>query len=90
MDENTWGLQFVRIDVQANEIETLLILKGVSEEYARETFNRIKLEFSENKGEPDCVVDLLDEDDSIVDDFGITLSQAKSIASLLGHSIVTE
>ncbi|MBA9086523.1 hypothetical protein FHR92_003001 [Fontibacillus solani] len=87
MNENTWGLQFVRINIQANEFETLLVLKGVSEEYARETFNRIKSEFSENKGEPDCVVDLLNEDDSIVDDFAITNDQAQTIASLLGHSL---
>ncbi|WP_342436753.1 hypothetical protein NSS79_25985 [Paenibacillus sp. FSL L8-0436] len=65
----------------------MLVLKGVSKEYAKETFNRIKSEFVENKGEPDCVVDLLDEDDSIVDDFAITTAQAKTIASLLGHSI---
>ncbi|WP_438498589.1 hypothetical protein [Paenibacillus sp. IHBB 3054] len=90
MNVDTWGLQFVKINVLKNEFETLLILKGVSEKYAKETFNRIKTEFAGNNGEPDCVVDLLDEDDSIVDDFGITLSQAKSIASLLGHSIAGE
>ncbi|MDH6370572.1 uncharacterized protein with FMN-binding domain [Paenibacillus sp. PastF-3] len=87
MNENTWGLQFVRVNVQDNQFETLLILKGVSEEYAKETFERIKSEFVKNQGEPDCVVDLLNEEDSIVDDFAITLVQAKTIASLLGHSI---
>lgn len=87
MNEQTWGLQFVKVNTEENKFEDLLVLKGVSESYAREIFDRIRTEFTENKGEPDCVVDLLDEGDSIVDDFGITLSQAKSIASLLGHSI---
>lgn len=90
MNADTWGLQFLKINVLQNEFETLLILKGVSEKYAKETFNRIKTEFKENNGEPDCVVDLLDEDDSIVDDFSITINQAKIIASLLGHSIDSE
>jgi hypothetical protein len=88
MNEETWGLQFVKVNTEENKFEDLLVLKGVSESYARETFDRIKAEFTENKGEPECVVDLIDEDDSIVDDFAITISQAKSIASLLGHSIV--
>lgn len=87
MSENTWGIQFVKINTEKNEFETLLALNTGSETKARETFNRIKTEFTENKGEPDCVVDLLDSDDSIIDDFSITITQAKNIASLLGHSI---
>ncbi len=87
MSEQSWGLQFVKINTEKNEFEDLLVLKGVSESYAREVFDRIKTEFAENKSEPDCVVYLLDEDDSIVDDFGITTAQAQTIASLLGHSL---
>ncbi|MNC13534.1 hypothetical protein D3C76_114530 [compost metagenome] len=82
MTYNTWGLQFVKIDTQENEFKTLLALNSGSEEKAWEVFNRIKAEFAENTGEPpDCVIDLLDKDDSIVDDFAITLAQAKTIAS---------
>jgi len=86
-NKNTWGLQFVKINIEDNEFETLLAINCGSEEKARKVFSRIKIEFSENKGEPDCVVDLLDEDDSIVDDFAITTDQAKTIASLLGYVI---
>lgn len=87
MEKNTWGLQFVKINTNDNEFETLLALNSGTEEKARQVFDRIKAEFAENKGEPDCVIDLLDDDDSIVDDFAITTDQAKTIASLLGHSI---
>jgi hypothetical protein len=89
MSEQTWGLRFVKVNTEENVFEDLLILKGVSESYAREVFERIRTEFAENKGEPDCVIDLLDEDNSIVDNFTITLTQAQTIASLLGYSIVT-
>jgi len=79
----------VKINTDDNKFVTLLALNSGSEAKAREVFSRIKAEFAENKGEPDCVVDLLDDDDSIVDDFAITTNQAQTIASLLGHSIRT-
>lgn len=87
MQNNTWGLQFVRINEQ-DEFETLLALNIGSEKKTKEVFDRVKKEFSENKGKPDCLLDLLDNGDSIVDDFAITTDQARSIASLLGHEIV--
>lgn len=87
MDNNTWGLQFVKINTKDNKFETLLALNTGSEAETRAIFDRIKNEFTENKGEPDCIVDLLDADDSIVDDYALTKNQVISIASLLGHKI---
>lgn len=85
--ENTWGLQFVKVNVEENNFETLLGLNMQTEEKTREIFNRIKSEFTESKNEPDCVVDLLDEDDSIVDDYALTMDQVITVASLLGYVV---
>ncbi|GAA4879988.1 hypothetical protein GCM10023310_70220 [Paenibacillus vulneris] len=87
MRQNSWGLQFVKVNVKENEFETLLGLNLESEEKAKEIFNRIKTEFVENKNEPECVVDLLDEDDSIIDDYALTMNQVVTVASLLGYVV---
>jgi hypothetical protein len=87
MENNTWGLQFVKIDIEGDKFDTLLALNIGSETDARASFDRITNEFTENKKEPDCVVDLLDEEDSIIEDYALTSSQVSSIASLLGHKL---
>lgn len=87
MDKNTWGLQFVKIDIEGNKFNTLLALNIGNEIEARVSFDRIRNEFTENKGEPDCIVDLLDENDDIIEDFSLTGSQVISIASLLGYKL---
>lgn len=82
-----WGLAFTRINAKENIIESLLGIGFKSEEYAREVFNRISCEFTENKGDPDMVIDLVDEYDNIIDDFSITSSQGETIARLLGYRL---
>lgn len=84
---NTWGLEFMKIDLQENKIESILGLNMGTEEYTRSVFNKIKNEFAENKGDPEVVIDLLDESDDIIEDFSVTTAQALSISSLLGHTI---
>ncbi|KAA9007322.1 hypothetical protein F4V43_02220 [Paenibacillus spiritus] len=84
---NTWGLVFTKINTVENKFEALLSLNTGTEDETRIIFNRIKNEFSENKGDPEVVIDFVDEDDSIVGDFSITKSQAGKIAGLLGHKL---
>ncbi|QFY85074.1 hypothetical protein [Bacillus subtilis] len=86
-NKNTWGLAFVKVDLEKNKFKQLIALNLGTEEKAREVFDRIKNEFKENKGEPDCVIDLIDEEDSIVDDYRLTENQIVTVASLLGHEI---
>ncbi|PRR87321.1 hypothetical protein [Bacillus atrophaeus] len=86
-NKNTWGLAFVKVDLEKDEFKQLIALNLGTEQKAREVFNRIKDEFKENKGKPDCIIDLIDEDDSIVDDYRLTENQIVTVASLLGHEI---
>ncbi|WP_145413372.1 hypothetical protein [Paenibacillus xylanexedens] len=85
--ENTWGLIFTKVNLEENKFDYLLELNTGSEHDTRLLFNRIKNEFTENKGEPEMVIDLVDEEDGIIDDFSLTFSQAETVASLLGHNI---
>ncbi|MFF2532248.1 hypothetical protein ACFVS2_25395 [Brevibacillus sp. NPDC058079] len=87
MTENTWGLQIVKVNVEEGGFDTLIALNIGNEAKTRDMFNQIKNEFTKNNGEPDCVLDLLDDEDSIVDDWAITKKQAVEIASRLGHNI---
>ncbi|QRV11400.1 hypothetical protein JR311_19660 (plasmid) [Bacillus velezensis] len=86
-NKNTWGLSFVKVDLENDRLNQLLGLNLETEQKAKEVFDRIKNEFKENKGEPDCVIDLIDEDDSIVDDYPLTENQIVTVALLLGHEI---
>lgn len=85
---NTWGLNFVKVDTEKDEFKSLLALNLGSEEKTKEIFNKIKSEFKENENDqPDCVIDMLDENDDIIDDYALTFSQTQLVASLLGHQI---
>lgn len=85
---NTWGLNFVKVDTEKDEFKSLLVLNLGSEEKTKEIFNKIKSEFKENvNDQPDCVIDMLDENDEIIDDYALTFSQTQLVASLLGHQI---
>lgn len=85
--KNTWGFNFVQVDTEKDEFNSLLALNVGDEEKTRNVFEEIKSLFEENTVEPDCVIDLLDENDDIIDDYALTLSQVKSITGLLGHQI---
>lgn len=84
---NTWGLRFTQVDVRNNEIKTLLALNTGGEEGTRILFEDIKKQFPKNQGEPDSVIDLLDEMDDIIDDHPVTREQLTQVALGLGHKI---
>ncbi|WP_144523152.1 hypothetical protein [Bacillus pumilus] len=86
-NENTWGLAFIQIDTEKDQFNELLSLNLGSEHKAREVFNRVKNEFKENDGEPEGVIDLLDENEEIIDDYALTTNQLITVAAMLGHEI---
>jgi hypothetical protein len=84
-NKNTWGLVFNCINEEKDEIVELLGLNLGSESEAKVYFDKIKTEFpSESK---DCIVDLVDEDDDIIDDYALSKKQAIEIAARFGHEI---
>jgi hypothetical protein len=87
MRKNTWGLEIIKVNVEEDKFESLLALNIGEEAETRRLFTQIKNEFEENNGEPDCIIDLLDEQDAIVEDISVTRQQAIEIAKRLGHEI---
>jgi hypothetical protein len=84
-NKNTWGLIFNCINEEKDEIVELLGLNLGSESEARLYFDKIKTEFP---SEDDlCIIDLVDEEDSIVDDYPISKEQVLEIAARFGHEI---
>jgi hypothetical protein len=84
-NKNTWGLVFNCINEEKDEIVQLLGLNLGSENEARLYFDKIKTEFPSNDDQ--CIVDLVDEDDSIVDDYPLSKEQVLEIAARFGHEI---
>jgi hypothetical protein len=87
MSKNTWGLQFIKVNIEENKFDRMLSLNIGNEEETKELFYIYKSIFAENKGDPDCVIDLLDENDDIIDDFSVTKNQATEIALSLRHRL---
>ncbi|WP_339304456.1 hypothetical protein NST33_18240 [Paenibacillus sp. FSL L8-0435] len=90
MSKNTWGFALTKINIEEDEFESLLEVNTGEEKKTKSMFEQIKSNFPENKGEPEVVIDLLDSNDDIIDDYAVTLDQAKSIAQLFGHVILSE
>lgn len=91
MEKNTWGFQFVRINEQADGFDTLLALNIGGEQKTRKIFDEMSREFGAVKGGPggpEYLIDLLDDDDSIIDDIAITKEEAIKIAAKLGHELI--
>ncbi|MED3677081.1 MULTISPECIES: hypothetical protein [Bacillus amyloliquefaciens group] len=86
MQKNTWGLSFCSIDEKEQNIK-LLGLNFGTEQKAKEIFDRIKNEFEQNTGKPDSIIDLIDEEEDIIDEYPLTKNQLVTVASLLGHTI---
>lgn len=84
---NTWGLIFTKVNIEEDKFDTLLSLNTGSEEETRNLFERIKREFKSNTGEPQALIDLVDENDDIIDDYPVTYGQVQTIAALMGHKI---
>lgn len=87
MSENTWGIEIIKVNIEEDNFESLLALNIGNEAVTRRLFKQIKNEFEENNVDSDYIIDLLDEQDGIVEDFSITKKQAIEIAKRLGHEV---
>lgn len=90
-DSNKWGLVFHEVDVENQEYKTLLYLTGV-ESQIKAAFENMKSQFKRHKGDPDCVVSLINvvNNESTIDDYPLTKMQMTSIATLLGFELSEE
>ena len=88
--KNTWGIQFTQIDYEADKFIKLLGLNIGNENESRVLFNEIKSTYQGNQTEPEVVIDLIDEEDGIVEDYGLTREQANEIADKLGQQLKFE
>lgn len=85
MEKNTWGLQFVTINSNEDGFNTHLALNTGDETKTRKILSDIKEQYEEFNSESAVVIDLLDEEDSIVEDYSVSKEDAEDIAMRLGH-----
>ncbi len=85
MTQNTWGIIITK--VEEDSFKALLSLNIGDEERTRTLFETIKEDFDENTGDPECVIDLVNEHDEYIADYAITLQDAIEISNILGRPI---
>lgn len=83
-----YGIKFNKIDTEKNTIIQLLAFNiGETEEQAYGVFHKIENHYIENKGEPEVVIDLVDENSSILHDYALKYEDAKELALSMGWDI---
>lgn len=89
--ENTWGLKFVKIDEANNIFIDLFGVNCGTKQNAKEQFEKIKRIFPmSNDDIHECVVDLVDENDDIYDDYGLSYEQAIAASKMFRLKIKME
>lgn len=85
-----YGITFNKVDTKKNEITQLLAFNiGETEEQAFEVFRKIENHYAKNDGEPEIVIDLVDEHWTILHDYSLTFEDAKELAFSMGWDIET-
>jgi hypothetical protein len=82
---NKWGLVFTQMDQEKQEFIRLIGLNFASEERAKSMFYKIKADYPSVK--EDCIVDLVDEINDIIEDYPLSREQVEEIVAMLGHEI---
>ncbi|WP_107942644.1 hypothetical protein MHH70_01785 [Metasolibacillus sp. FSL H7-0170] len=83
-----YGIVFNKIDIIKDQIEELLAFCiGETEEQALEVFRKIENHYTEHKGQPEVVIDLVDKNRTILHDYSLTYSHAKELAFSMGWDI---
>lgn len=81
-------LSFNKINVQENKIDRLLsLLVGNTENEASVVFSKIKNHYDEIDY-PDVVLDLIDDNMEIIDDYRITFEDAVNLADSMGWDLI--
>lgn len=80
-----WHLTFRQTNVDENSSDTLLSLSN-SEENVKRIFGIAKAQY-ESVDPTDCIIDLRDNNQQIIDDCTVTFKQMKNLADLLGFDL---
>lgn len=84
--KNTWGLQFTEVNHETQEFITHKALNIGDEKKTNELFEKLKSTYKSPE-ESNFIIDILDEEDSIVDDHSISKEDFIKFADDLGHEI---
>lgn len=80
------AITFTEVDVVNDEFKSHLTLCiGKNYEEALVFFNQIKESYPKHEGEPEIVIDFIDMDWSILDDYPLTKENARHLAMRMGH-----
>lgn len=83
-----YGITFNKVDTEKDEIVQLLAFNiGKTEEQAYQVFRKIENHYVKNDGEPEIVIDLVDEHWTILHDYSLTYKDAKELAFSMGWDI---
>ena len=82
------AITFTEVDLKNDDfINRLTLCIGKSYDEALNYFNQIKENYPEHTGEPEFVIDFIDSDWSIIDDFPLSKEHARHLAFRMGHSL---
>lgn len=80
------GITFTEVDLINNEfISHLTLCVGKTYEEAIKFFEQIKHAYPKHDGEPEMVIDFIDTDWSIIDDYSISKEHARHLLMRMGH-----
>lgn len=80
------AITFTEVDLVNDCFVTHLTLCiGKNYEEALKFFNQVKDSYPKHEGEPEIVIDFIDTDWSIIDDYPLTKENAKHLAMRMGH-----
>lgn len=81
-------LSFNKVNVEENKVSRLLALMvGNTESEAQKVFEKIKNHYDEINY-PDVVLDLMNDDLEIIDDYRITFENAVDLADSMGWDLI--
>lgn len=80
------AITFTEVDLANDEfISHLTLCIGNDHEEALRYFNQIKETYPVYDGEPEIILDFIDSDWSIIDDYSLTRENARQLAMRMGH-----
>lgn len=82
------GIVFTEVDLINDEFITHLSLcVGKTYEEGLNFFNQIKESYPSNEGEPEMVIDFIDKDWSVIEDYSLTKENARHLAMRMGYAL---
>ncbi len=83
------AITFTEIDLVNDEFYNILTLCiGKTYEEALTFFNQVKESYPKHEGEPEIVIDFIDNDWSIINDYPLSKENARHLAQRMGHVLI--